>query len=456
MKPKQTALYLAGIIAILFALSSCKKYLEEKPNKNLVSPKSLDDLQGLFDWDFLMNSRTPGFGEASAADAYVNQANYNNFFFTSSDKDAYVWNFKSYINNASDWADSYLVIYNTNYTLEKIDGIERTALNGSKWDNVKGSAFFYRGYYFLNLAWQYAKAYDPASFEKDLGIPLRSTSDINVPSVRATVKETYDWIINDLKQSAKYLPDHPIHPMRPSKAASYGALARTYLSMRQYDSAYKYANLSLQLKNDLLDYNSPDIDETLIIPFKPFNNEIIFYTVNPGSYAAASPISTHIDSVLYASYEENDKRKAIFFRLFNGGQRFKGNYTATTGTFFSGLATDEMYLTRAECHARANRITEAMNDLNTLLEMRWATGTFIPFSASAQDEVLALILVERRKELLMRNLRWIDIKRLNKEGAGIVLKRMVNNEVFTLEPNDDRYALPLPYKIIDITGMPQN
>jgi len=115
-----------------------------------------------------------------------------------------------------------------------------------------------------------------------------------------------------------------------------------------------------------------------------------------------------------------------------------------------------MYLTRAECHARANRITEAMNDLNTLLEMRWATGTFIPFAASAQGEALALILVERRKELLMRNLRWIDIKRLNKEGAGIVLKRMVNNQEYTLEPNDDRYALPLPYRIIDITGMPQN
>lgn len=142
MKRKQTALYLAGIIAILFTFSSCKKYLEEKPDKKLISPKSLDDLQGLFDGDYIMNYKTPGFGEASAADAYVNQANYNNFFFSSSDKDAYVWNFKSYINNASDWADSYLVIYNTNYTLERIDGIERTALNGSKWDNVKGSAFF--------------------------------------------------------------------------------------------------------------------------------------------------------------------------------------------------------------------------------------------------------------------------------------------------------------------------
>lgn len=454
MKPKQTALYLAGIIAILFAFSSCKKYLEEKPDKKLVSPKSLDDLQGLFDGDFLMNSRTPGLGEAAATDTYANQANYNNYI-AALHKDFYIWNFKNYQNNSSSWGNSYLVIYNTNYTLERIDGIERTALNSAKWDNVKGSAFFYRGYYFLKLAWDYAKAYDPASFEKDLGIPLRSTSDINVPSVRATVKETYDWIINDLKQSAKYLPDHPIHPMRPSKAASYGALARTYLSMRQYDSAYKYADLSLQLKNDLLDYNSPDINETLNIPFQPFNNEIIFYTQH-SSGPAASPSTGHIDSVLYASYEENDKRKTIFFRLFNGGQRFKGSYTAATVGLFSGLATDEMYLTRAECHARANRITEAMNDLNTLLEMRWATGTFIPFSASAQAEALALILEERRKELLMRNLRWIDIKRLNKEGAGIVLKRMVNNQVYTLEPNDDRYALPLPYRIIDITGMPQN
>jgi starch-binding outer membrane protein, SusD/RagB family len=63
---------------------------------------------------------------------------------------------------------------------------------------------------------------------------------------------------------------------------------------------------------------------------------------------------------------------------------------------------------------------------------------------------------ERRKELTMRGLRWIDIKRLNKEGAGIVLKRLIGDKTYTLQPNDPRYALPLPADIILNTGMQQN
>jgi starch-binding outer membrane protein, SusD/RagB family len=56
----------------------------------------------------------------------------------------------------------------------------------------------------------------------------------------------------------------------------------------------------------------------------------------------------------------------------------------------------------------------------------------------------------------MRGLRWIDIKRLNKEGAGIVLKRLIGDKTYTLQPNDPRYALPLPADIILNTGMQQN
>ena len=69
---------------------------------------------------------------------------------------------------------------------------------------------------------------------------------------------------------------------------------------------------------------------------------------------------------------------------------------------------------------------------------------------------MALILLERRKELLMRGLRWMDLKRLNMEGAAITLTRTVNGQVYTLPPNDLRYALPIPEDVIAISGMQQN
>lgn len=56
----------------------------------------------------------------------------------------------------------------------------------------------------------------------------------------------------------------------------------------------------------------------------------------------------------------------------------------------------------------------------------------------------------------MRGLRWMDLKRLNKDSANIILTRQVNGQTYTLQPNDLRYALPLPEDIIQITGMQQN
>ena len=65
-------------------------------------------------------------------------------------------------------------------------------------------------------------------------------------------------------------------------------------------------------------------------------------------------------------------------------------------------------------------------------------------------------MVERRKELTKRGVRWIDIKRVNKEGANIILKRVEDEGVYTLLPDANFYALPIPDDIIKQTGMPQN
>jgi hypothetical protein len=115
-----------------------------------------------------------------------------------------------------------------------------------------------------------------------------------------------------------------------------------------------------------------------------------------------------------------------------------------------------MYLVRAECEARKGLVASAMDDLNTLLIKRWKTGTFIPVTADNANEALQIILTERRKELIDRGLRWMDIKRLNKENANIVLVRKIEGQAYTLQPNANYYALPLPADVIKASGIPQN
>ena len=111
---------------------------------------------------------------------------------------------------------------------------------------------------------------------------------------------------------------------------------------------------------------------------------------------------------------------------------------------------------RAECAARQGNISAAMNDLNNLLKKRWKTGTFSNLAATSAAEALSIILTERRKELIMRGLRWMDIKRFNKEGQNIFLKRIILGQAYIIEPNSLRYSLTIPDDVISISGMKQN
>lgn len=446
------------ILVLLTSLMGCKKFLDVKPDYTLTIPENLSDLQAILDASKDMNiQQTPSFGTASGDYYFLTDDVFNSFPIEF--KTIYTWNRVDY-RGTNDWSHAYLAVYNANFCLDQLRKITRTTDNGAQWDNVKGSALFFRSYNFLNLLWVYAKAWDASTASQDLGIALRMGSDFNVPSVRATVKESYERVLLDAKEALALLPDFPLHVMRPSKVAAMGLLARAYLSMRQYDSAYKYADQCLQFKNDLMDFNSdPDISGTInaTVPFKKFNKENIFYTEMNTNFAIHGPYYAMVDTLLYEQYAENDLRKAAYFLPSGTYYKFKGSYTGTSYQFFSGLATDEMFLTRAECQARKNRVPEALSDLNHLLKTRWNSS--VPYSdltASTAEEALEIILTERRKELFMRGLRWMDIKRLNKEGRNIILKRIANGQTYTLEPNSSYYALPLPVDIIEQSGMPQN
>lgn len=437
----------------IVSLASCKKYLDAKPDKSLVVPTTLNDLQAILDYSSRMNVGT-SYGEASADDYYLTDNDYNSL--SDDVKKAYIWENFSYFNYPNDWARVYDVIYPSNLVLEGIAKIAPDEENKAQRNNIEGSALVFRALSLLQGAFIFCKAYDENTADKDLGMVLRLHSDFAAASKRSTLRETYDQIIKDLKDAAPLLPETPIHPVRPSRAAAYGLLARTYLSMRKYDSCQKYASLCLNIKHNLFDFNSmADINSTFAFP--QFNDEVIMATLinNVVYYSILQPFAL-VDSTLYNSYSENDLRKKAFFTPLGAGYNFKGSYSGTPWELFMGIATDEVYLMRAECYAREGHKEAALSDLNTLLESKWKAGTFIPLEAASAVDALGLILAERRKQLLFRNLRWMDIKRLNKEGYDITITRKVNGKVYTLTPNDNRYALPLPIDIIERTGMEQN
>src|SRR3546814_20049653 len=116
----------------------------------------------------------------------------------------------------------------------------------------------------------------------------------------------------------------------------------------------------------------------------------------------------------------------MFFRKNEDGTMyFRGSYHQSSVPF-SGLATDEVYLIRAECYARTGNVAAAMEDVNTLLEKRWKAGTFFPFSAQTAEEALSFILKERRKELVLSSMRWSGLRRLNQDAgfSAILIRKL--------------------------------
>jgi hypothetical protein len=453
------------ILPALLLMAACSKqaFLDAKPSTNLVVPTTLSDFQALLDNDLVMNL-TPVLGDVSVDNYYVTYS-----FWQSLDAkaaNAYIWAKDIYNGQVQvpDWDIPYQQVFYANVVLDGLAGVKGDSVNTVQYNTIKGEALFTRSYAFFNIAELFAPPYDSANAEQaNMGIPLRLTSDINARTVRSTVQQTYDTLLGDLQEAVRLLPDAITfsNNNRPSRPAAYALLARIYLSLRNYALAGAYADSALQRYSRLIDYSS-GVDTTMNQPFTKQNIEII-YQSNIVNYTQPEPLlgllyaNSRIDSVLLGSYDPHDLRRPAFYKTstISGSTYQKGGYAG--GTFpFSGLATDELYLIRAESSARAGRLTNAMTDVDSLLVHRWVAGTFPGYTVSSPAEALDTILLERRKELPFRGVRWSDLRRLNQEGMNITLTRSLNGVNYTLMPNSDLYTLPIPPDVLALSGIPDN
>lgn len=438
-----------------FFNTGCNKYLDARQNQQLEVPSTIGDLQALLDNNGVVNTRGSSWDQASSDDYFLPDAIYNSL--STDSRNAYVWDNKAVAGYPNEWSRIYDAVLYANTALDGLAKIPRTASNKLAWDNVQGSALFFRSYAFFRGLSLFSPAYNSVTGASDLGIVLKLSSDITKQDVRSSVAEGYRRVVVDLLEASRLLPDLPQQVMRPSRAAAFGELARVFLSMGIYDSCYLYADSALAIKNDLMDYNKLAVGTTAT-PFARFNTEVVFHaTTQSFAYLAAYPVNARVDSVLLSSYDDNDLRKKLFFASKTDGKAFRGSYGGSANYLFQGLATDEILLTKAEAAIRIGRKKEAIVAINYLLEHRWKSGTYTSaLDTMSEEAVLDTVLTERKKELLFRGIRWMDIKRLDGSGAGRTLSRYVNGNFYYLPPLSNKSLLPVPQDIVNLTGIVQN
>jgi starch-binding outer membrane protein, SusD/RagB family len=454
------------VILLIMFFFSCKKidnWLDVKRSLTDVRPSTLRDFQAIFDNVGEFNEALPQFGFIGTDNIFIQDSRYSSL--AAPQQNAYKWAADIFESNSpSSWADPYSIVAFSNIVLEGMDALGSSTGSKQEIDNVLGQAFFHRGFAFYNLAQLFCKPYNKATAPTDLGIPIRLSSDVNIPSVRSTVEKTYTQILEDVTKAVALLPVTQQFKTRPSKTAAKFLLAKVYLVMEDYEKAGAAAADALSEYSALMDFTSLMINNNPNPTGNPFpailnNPELIFYGLGQGGNAVA-PIrnNNYVDTTLYALYAANDLRKGFFFRLDTKYFLFKGSYDLTNNKCFAGFATNELYLIRAECYARNGRITEAFADLNTLLSKRFRSP-FIPIAPPANsDSALAVILRERRKELVYTGqIRWEDLRRLNKDPRfAVVIKRILNGTTYQLLPNDDKYVFPIPDVEVQQYGLQQN
>jgi hypothetical protein len=89
-----------------------------------------------------------------------------------------------------------------------------------------------------------------------------------------------------------------------------------------------------------------------------------------------------------------------------------------------------------------------------LLKNRYAEIPTLPVNEAS---LLEFILLERRRELVFRGLRWTDLRRFAAENRIVDLKRRIDGEVVSMQGESVmEFAYKIPLQVIERGGIEQN
>ncbi|HEY8387720.1 MAG TPA: RagB/SusD family nutrient uptake outer membrane protein [Parasegetibacter sp.] len=475
-KNKASLIVLLAMVVLI--LPACNKFLDTFP-RGISVAKTASDFRKFMDdvdnqrYQYSLSQAT-GYVDIVSDDVYADSTKWLTWTTTRLHvKQLYafesdVWVYEALADDIN-WKNQYYIVSLMGTMLTEL---KKVTDNPAAKAQMMAEARLHRAYAYLNLVNIYAVHYDPATAATDLGVPMYDDASVMPPLDRKPVQVVYDYIIKELTESIPDLPDeYGQYSHRPSKAAAYAILARTYLYMGNYEEALKYADKALAINNFLHDYNTlyVDFDHTskLIGMSRTVDKEVYLHkTTTKGVLLNNYMIldSTTFNQ-LYPNYEEtsattvnnHDLRRTLKFTGINTSGKITGKtvtYSKTYNTWYKTdgsnssaadnihLGTPEMYMVRAECNARLGNLQKALDDVNLIRMKRFKTGTYtnktLADFGSNQQNILNEVLLERRRELYGMELRTYDIKRLK-----LPVTHTLNSRVLTLQPGDPKLVWPI-------------
>lgn len=368
----------------------------------------------------------------------------------------------SLLNTSSFYNQAYTYINRWNTIISLVDDSKGDA---STKQLAKAEAKIYRAYDHFLLVNTYAKGYDPQTAATDGGICIMDKFDLEAQPAKSTVAQVYAFIQKDIDEALPYLQEKPMDVYHPSLAFAYAFKAKVHLFKREIASAKEAAEKSLSYNNKIFDmvaYNTQGGPNVVAVPAAN-NIEVLSYMYMTGYNEMNFAYQYIISPELRTLFGTNDARFNLFFNTTSTTNLDQGSNTAYWATVYTkffyptvGMKTTEVYLMLAECYAREDKFTEAVNVLNILRAKRILSGTVNLAVPTTRKETMDLVITERRKELLLGFNRFFDLKRLNTETEYAktvtrvfpIVNKTVPQKTYTLQPNSRLYIIPFPLSVL--------
>ncbi|MBW8685574.1 RagB/SusD family nutrient uptake outer membrane protein [Chitinophaga rhizophila] len=356
------------------------------------------------------------------------------------------------------WSELYAYLYRINSAIEGISA--SVALTTDVKKRLLAEAKFLRAFMYFYLV----------NFYGSVPLLLSTDKNINVIAPREPMVNLYAQMINDLKEAQGDLSDQYLNAdlitntserIRPNKFAVSALLARVYLYNQNWALAEQEASKVIdntamymlenpknvflkgsreaiwQLQPVNLNQNTIDAEVLVLAPTE----------LNPrGGPTESRPF--YLSQSLLKNYSFEDQRRVnwidsvvsdgiVYYYPF----KYKAYLPQERTEYLTVLRLAEQYLIRAEARAQMNRIggsNSAMDDIN-IIRTRAGLSDIV---ASSKEEVLDIILKERRKELFTEwGHRWFDLKRTG--NVDMVMQKVAIDKGIVWNSYKALYPIPV-------------
>jgi hypothetical protein len=373
------------------------------------------------------------------------------------------WNFtvSSSTNEVTNlWGAAYAAINRINVVLK---GIDNAPVSDEIKNQYRGEARFLRALVYHSLVTIYARPYTDGNGDKP-GVVIYTEPQTSIGEnnkERSTVAEVYSLIVEDLNFAEANLPQSygstALNVTRAHKNAAIALKTRVYLHMGDYNNVITEGNklvpvaapfvapTGVQHKLEaniaaVFGAGGQTLENIFSFPFTtldlPGTQNSLNQYYSPGAPAGSGngdySLNTTSGIVANAQWTATDARRA--FNQVAGNKTWLRKWTANEN-YVPVIRYAEVLLNLSEALARTNGLdTRAVALLNAVRQRADAATVLAPVS---QEDLINMILTERRIELLGEGFRSRDLMRLG-------LPLPAKGTAPAVAATDNQYIWPIP------------